>query len=233
MSIGELHEQLFLSISSIIIEGKSINSIYDYIYFFFKSNSITEIPGTNAVSLNINNIVYHGVPRKGSFSSGDVVTVDVCFCYRREFIDGAKTFIVGSVSDRVKNLVLVSRDVILSVSKIIEAGTTVGSIIKFISDYVAIRGFYLFPHGMGHGIGKELHVSPILSLSNYSDWKIKLEVGDYFTIEPIIFLKEEDVIENILGEGYISDGNISSQFEVSMEVNNSGGVNILNRSLLN
>ena len=72
-----------------------------------------------------------------------------------------------------------------------------------------------------------------MSLTNYIDFDYVFKIGDIFTIEPIIFDYPDDVYVNKLNEGVISEGNISSQIEITIYIEKKGGVHILNSGVLN
>jgi len=55
---------------------------------------------------------------------------------------------------------------------------------KVANDYIVSKGFDLIPHGLGHGIGLEVHEEPRLSPKS----KNKLVNGNVFTIEPGIYI---------------------------------------------
>ncbi|MGL1894037.1 MAG: M24 family metallopeptidase [Spirochaetaceae bacterium] len=231
--IGELQERLFDELNKLVIPNKNILFLSDFVDDFFEKNSIFVIPETIPLTININNIVYHGQPTDYILLSGDIISIDICFCWEGVKIDGAKTFIVGEGSLKYKNLISTNKEALKQVLKIIDVGTSVKDILLFLNEYIGLRGYYLFPDGLGHGIGKGLHESPILSLSNLTDFKYKFKKEDFFTIEPIIFLFKDEVYQNSIGEGVISESNVSSQFEISIYIKEQGEVEILNIGLLN
>lgn len=232
IELGSLHEELFEEIGSILRVGSEISSVYDLVEKFLLENDLEKIPYTQFLTVNVNSVVYHGVTSKKLLNDGDLVTVDVCFMRGGFKIDGAKTFLIGNADSFIINLVETSRCVVMEAIKHLRVGCKVSELLKVISDYVAIRGFYLFPDGMGHGIGDQLHCRPYMSLSNMDDFSYVFKYGDIFTIEPILFARKDDVIENAIGEGCISSDNRSSQFEVTIFLDSFGRVNILNGALL-
>lgn len=229
---GKLHEELFSKIDLIISAGCKVYKVIDLAEDYFVKNKLKRIHASESITININSTVYHGVDTGLTLESGDVLTVDICFICNGVIIDGAKTYTVGIVDRRVSELIDVNREVIAKVLEIVEPGVKVCDLLKFISDYVSIRGFYLFPEGLGHGIGKNLHEPPYLSLTDLDYLEYEFVIGDVFTIEPILFLEPEDVKVNVLGEGIISEGNYSSQFEVTICIDINGDVEVLNRGLL-
>lgn len=216
-----------------MVLGVSFSDIFDFIQEFFDQYGLRAIDYTIPVTINLNNVVYHGVPGEGFLKGGDVVTVDVCFSFDGVKIDGASTFIIGDIPDLVRELVSVSKAVVVEVSRIVDVGVSVKAILRYLSDYISNRGFYLLPHGMGHGIGAALHEVPFLSLNDFSDFNYIFKKGDVFTIEPIVLLHQDDIHENLIGEGVVDSENISSQFEITLFIEDIGIVHILNAALLN
>lgn len=230
--LGSLHEKLFEEIGVMLDIGTEVSSIYNLVERFLLENELEKIPSTEFLTVNINNVIYHGVASNSALENGDLITVDVCFMKDRYKIDGAKTYIIGKVDSADTKLVEASRGVILEAIKYLNVGVKVSELLRVISDYVGMRGYYLFPDGIGHGIGDQLHVKPFISLSYMDDFSYVFKPGDVFTIEPILFARKDEVEVNVLGEGCISNDNRSSQFEVTICFDSSGRPNILNSALL-
>lgn len=230
---GKLQENLFSELKKKLKPKVSFFKIYDFISEYFKINMLEIIPGSIPVTINLNNIVYHGRPGSGCLQNGEVVTIDVCFSYKGLNIDGAATFPIGTVTNDVNRLIEVNKALIKGVLDIIDVGVSVKQIIRFLSDYITEKGYFILPHGMGHGIGDLLHQKPLISLNDFTDFEYEFKQGDLFTIEPIILLRKDQVYENILGEGITSDHNISSQFEIMIYIQGSNSLKILNEGLLN
>lgn len=229
---GNLNELYFAELDLILKEGTSLNDISDFTQVFFESNNISQIKNTIPLTLNVNNVVFHGRPGSRLLKTGDLITVDVCFESGKAKIDGAKSYIIGDASFKIKELLDVSRNALEEVVKIIDEGVRVSHIVGFLSDYISLRGFYLFPGGIGHGIGNELHESPFFSLTDLKDFSYILKVGDIFTLEPIVMLYKEKVETNFLGEGIADESNISSQFEVTICIRGKGDIVVLNKALI-
>lgn len=229
---GKLQETLFFELKKILIRNITFFEIYDFITLYYSLNSLEIIPNSIPVTINLNNTVYHGRPGAGYIKDGDIVTIDVCYSYKDIKIDGASTFSIGSVSNVVSSLIDVNKEAIKGVLNIIDIGVSVKDIIKFLSDFISDKGYYILPHGMGHGIGEFLHQKPFISLNDFTDFDYKFKKGDIFTIEPIILLERDKICENIIGEGMCSSGNISSQFEIMIYLEDYNSLKIINEALI-
>lgn len=232
LKAGSIQDELFRRLEKLIVPGESIYHIIDFIDNFLSMDEVYSIPGSTKTTININNIVYHGLPGEKFLEHDDIITIDVCFKYKTAIIDGAKTFLVGKCSENKKRVVKINRDLVLEALGVIKAGVSVFEIVRFFNDYVLVNGLYLFKDGAGHGIGSELHQRPYISLSDMSDGEYLFKPGDKFTIEPIVLFKEEEVETNIIGEGYISSENFSSQFEITIILDECGEPVVLNPGLL-
>jgi Xaa-Pro aminopeptidase len=76
----------------------------------------------------------------------------------------------------------------LAALKLCKPGAKIGDIDAAARDFISTRGFGdKFNHGLGHGIGLEVHELPVIkNITPYNT--VKLEKGMAITIEPGIYL---------------------------------------------
>lgn len=230
--LGEIQCSIFNKIQSVLKKGTPLNDIKLLVEKEFLLNSLEVIAESYPVTLNLNSTVYHGRELSNVLASGDLLTVDICFKKNGLVIDGAKTFLIDSDDTLKREIVEVSREGLVKLTSYIEEGMTLSDIISFLDSYYSLRGYYLFPHGMGHGLGDPLHKRPFISLSYPEDFGYKIKKNEPLAIEPLIFKFKEDVKEDSSGAGYISALNFSSQFEVTLILDENGKVRVVNRGLL-
>lgn len=135
------------------------------------------------------------------------------------FGDMTRTYVKGSPSSYFKEMyttVLAAQD---TAFKLIRPGSSVKEIYKSVSKVFLDAGFDVgekgFVHGVGHGIGIEIHEAPYLG--KYANGQ--LEVGNVVTVEPGLYYKEhggvriEDVVA-VTESGYRNLTNYSRELKV-------------------
>lgn len=129
----------------------------------------------------------HGIASERKIKSGDMVTVDIGCLYKGYASDLTRTVAVGKVNARMKqvyNLVLEAQ------SRAIEAARA-GLMAKELDEVarkVIREGGHgeHFGHGLGHGLGLEVHSEPRVSFL-FDD---VLKAGQIITIEPGVYIPD-------------------------------------------
>jgi Xaa-Pro aminopeptidase len=128
----------------------------------------------------------HGRATNKKFAMGDIVTVDFGVTIDGYMCDITRNFCIGKPSQKAEEISSLLSHAHLQAAKSLapsESGKKIDSIArKIISD----EGYgKQFTHGLGHGLGLEVHEPPKLSpLSNDV-----LAAGDVVTIEPGIYIE--------------------------------------------
>ena len=140
-------------------------------------------PGTLCVSVNAD--VIHGIPDGRPFRRGDVVSLDLGLrTPEGEYDDGALT--VGiSASSAMRHLIRSTRLALeAGIAAARPGGTThnIGRAIKRVADREGLR--VVRGYG-GHGIGRELHMSPFVPNEPVGD-DVRLEPGMRLAVEPML-----------------------------------------------
>ena len=130
----------------------------------------------------------HGVPTDRKIARGDFVTVDFGAVVHGYHSDMTRTFAVGEVSDKMKQVydtVLAAQTAGLSALQSGKRGKEIDTAAR---EIIAQAGYGdCFGHGLGHGVGVEIHENPVLN--QRSDWVLK--EGHIVTVEPGIYLPGE------------------------------------------
>ncbi len=133
----------------------------------------------------------------GPISADDVVLLDL-FPVDLEsacFADITRTFVVGDFSDEIREWHALCREAMELAIAEVRPGADGGAIHRLVSELFAERGFPTqltkaegevlrdgFYHGLGHGVGLEVHEPPGLGMLGQ-----ELVAGDVITIEPGLY----------------------------------------------
>lgn len=127
----------------------------------------------------------HGLAGERVLQPGELVTVDFgCRCAGYHS-DETVTLALGSVSDelrRIFDVVLEAHDRALAAVK---PGVPLLELDRIAREYIAAQGYgAFFGHGLGHGVGLEVHEPPVVSPRS----TLTAESGMVFTVEPGIYV---------------------------------------------
>jgi len=135
-----------------------------------------------------NSSLPHGVPTEKPVNSGDFITMDFGAIVDGYHSDMTRTVAVGSVSDKqreVYNIVLKAQ---LAALAKIKAGEYCVNIDKAARDIISEAGYGgCFGHGLGHGVGLEIHEEPRFN----SAYFVPCQCGEVVTVEPGIYIEGE------------------------------------------
>ncbi|MBN2604992.1 MAG: aminopeptidase P family protein [Bacilli bacterium] len=140
----------------------------------------------------------HGMASDKLIQSGEMVTIDIGCIYKGYSSDLTRTIAMGDAKPElidIYNIVYEAQKLAVASAK---AGMTGKELDSVARDYIVNAGYgEYFKHGLGHGLGLDVHEDPRASQANTEP----LEVGACVTIEPGIYITglggvriEDDVI---------------------------------------
>lgn len=140
----------------------------------------------NSICTSVNENVVHGIPNNTPLKEGDVLSID-CGTKLRGFCgDSAYTFEVGEVDEKVKQLLLTTKE---SLYKGIEQACVdnrIGDIGNAVQTYCEARGYSVVRELVGHGIGRQMHESPEVPNYGRRGTGPLIQNGMCIAIEPMI-----------------------------------------------
>ena len=107
-----------------------------------------------------NHVVCHGIPSDKVLVNGDIVNVDVTAFKDGWHGDTSRTFEIGEVSVKAKNLVKTTYDAMMKAINIIKEDIYLGDIGATIQEHVEAKGYSVVQDFCGHGIGELFHKEP-------------------------------------------------------------------------
>lgn len=142
-----------------------------------------------SICSSINEVICHGIPDNTELVEGDIVNIDITAYLDGFHGDSNQTFLVGTVSQDVADLVDRTREALARGIAVVAPGRAVNLIGRAIEFYAKRFGYGVVRDFTGHGIGESFHSGLIIphydSSPQYSDI---MEVGMVFTIEPMLTL---------------------------------------------
>ncbi len=220
-------------IKDFVVEGATTYDIDKMIEEYFKKRNVIPafkgyegFPAASCVSLN--ETVVHGIPsKKKTLKNGDLVSIDVGTVHNGWYGDGARTFIVGDVDDRRRDLLEATKKSFSEGVKQLQVGKRLGDVSHAIQEIVESRGFSVIRDYVGHGIGKKLHEEPPVPNFGTQSSGVTLKNGLVLAIEPMVSMGDWRV--NLLDDGWgvvTADGSPSAHYENTVVLHN-GEVEIL------
>ena len=171
-----------------------------------------------SVCTSINEVVCHGVPGAQVLKDGDIINVDVTPKLDGFYGDSSRTFLVGDVSARARDLVDAAKNAMEKGIEAIRPGGTTGDIGFEINKYVTRRGYTAVREIGGHGVGRKFHEDPFVPSFGKKGKGEKLVPFHCITVEPMVNEGTEEVIEQSIPLSEIkyyatADHKLSAQFE--------------------
>ena len=139
----------------------------------------------------------HGVATSKVIENGDFVTFDFGAVYSGYHSDITRTVVIGRAANWQKEIYDIVLDAQIIGIKNAKAGITGKELDTIVRDYISSCGYgQFFGHGLGHGVGLDIHELPTASKRGISP----LETNMVVTVEPGIYMpgkggvRIEDVI---------------------------------------
>lgn len=130
----------------------------------------------------------HGVATDRVVKSGDFVTLDFGCMVDGYCSDMTRTVAVGYADERMKKVYQTVLDAQLTALAGIRAGMTGAQVDALARDFIENAGYAgCFGHGLGHGVGIDVHEAPQFSPSCTEP----VEKNAVMTVEPGIYIKDQ------------------------------------------
>lgn len=146
-----------------------------------------------ASCISVNDEVVHGIPGKRRLKDGDIVGIDIGVELNHYYGDGAKTFLIGQVSEAVKKLCRIAEESLYLGIAQCRAGQRVGDISAAIQTHVENYGYSVVRDLVGHGVGIKPHEDPQIPNYGSKGRGPKLKIGMVLAIEPMINMGTHEV----------------------------------------
>ena len=126
----------------------------------------------------------HHQPTSGKLKKNDTVLIDFGVKHKGYCCDITRCFVVGRPNPFYKKVFTAVQEAQSAAVKVLKPCVAAKKVDAVAREIIRKRGFPVYGHGTGHGLGLEIHESPVISAVS----KAKLQPGMIFTIEPAVYI---------------------------------------------
>ena len=127
----------------------------------------------------------HGYCTEKKIKKGELVVIDLGAVYKGYRADMTRTLVVGKPSKKQEKIFNIVREAQEKAFQSVKSGKKAKDIDAIARNFIKEAGYgEYFVHGLGHGVGLNVHEPPTLN----SESKDKLKAGNVVTIEPGIYI---------------------------------------------
>lgn len=222
--VGDTHKYLIPYLKPGITTEQIDSLARDYIIKRGATPSCYHYNGYPAnICISINEEVVHGIASKRKLKDGDIVTLDICACYKGYHGDSAWSYAIGNVSEEKQFLLEHTEKALYEGLSVIKEGTRIGDIGFAVSKYATEHDLGVVKELVGHGIGSSLHEDPEVPNYGKKGTGPMLKAGMVIAVEPMLNLGTADVY--LLDDDWTvvtADGCPSAHFEHTILVTKDG-----------
>jgi len=180
-----LASEALVQLLPLIRPGVTERSLALELEFFMKRNGVEEKAFDFIVASGERGALPHGHPTDRQISAGELVTIDFGARLGGYNSDETVTVSVVSANDHQREIYSVVKEAHDRAIAALRPGIGCREIDAIARDYIASRGYGdYFGHGLGHGVGLDVHEKPTLSPRSEQI----LAEGMVVTVEPGIYI---------------------------------------------
>ncbi len=180
-----ISERAFDHILKFIKPGKTEKEIALELEYFMLKNGADALSFETIAVSGKNSSLPHGVPGDKVIENGDFITMDYGAVVDFYHSDMTRTVAVGEISSKQADVYQTVLDAQLAGIEAVRAGVDCKAVDAVSREIIRKKGYGdYFGHGLGHGVGVEIHELPSLNPSS----KAVLAEGHVVTVEPGIYL---------------------------------------------
>ncbi len=184
------------------------------------------VPFPAATCISIDDEVVHGIPSDDRIlKDGMIVSVDVGAYFEGFHSDAARTYMIGDVLPRVRELVEVTEEAFWKGLEQAKPGNRIGDISSAVQEHCESHGFGVIRVLTGHGVGRELHESPNLPNYGRRGRGLRLQAGMTLALEPMVTLGSHNVVLTSNDWTFVTvDGQPAAHYENTFAITDDGPI---------
>lgn len=182
-----ISDQAFRDLLNFVEPGKTELEVANFLDFKMRELGASGISFETIVASGKRSALPHGTATHKPIAFGDIVTVDFGCYYKHYASDMTRTFFVGKADAQLREIYDIVQKANQAVVDASSAGLTYGDYDKAARDVIEAAGYgQAFTHGIGHGLGLDVHEIPYFPKTSQDQLRENMVVTD----EPGIYLAD-------------------------------------------
>ena len=176
-----------------------------------------------AICISVNDEVVHGIASSRKLENGDIVTLDICACYKGYHGDSAWSYQIGEIDDEKTLLMKYTEEALYVGLEQVKPGNRIGDIGNAVYNFATEHNLGVVRELCGHGIGQNLHEDPDVPNYGTANTGVRLRKGMTIAVEPMLTAGSPDI--EILDDDWTvvtEDGHPAAHFEHTVVVTEDG-----------
>ncbi len=176
-----------------------------------------------AICISVNDEVVHGIASSRKLENGDIVTLDICACYKGYHGDSAWSYQIGEIDDEKTHLMKYTEEALYVGLEQVKPGNRIGDIGNAVYNFATEHNLGVVRELCGHGIGQNLHEDPDVPNYGAANTGVRLRKGMTIAVEPMLTAGSPDI--EILDDDWTvvtEDGHPAAHFEHTVVVTEDG-----------
>ncbi|HUB27913.1 MAG TPA: Xaa-Pro peptidase family protein [Tepidisphaeraceae bacterium] len=185
----EVAEQAFVAVRSQIEEGQTENYLAGLLVFEMRKRGASDGSFQSIIATGAASSLPHYRPGETPIRRDQPLLIDWGAKYNGYCSDLTRTLLYGKVSPKIESVYKIVLEAQEAAIRILRPGVTTRQADKAARDVIGKAGYKkFFGHGLGHGIGRDIHELPTLRKTGEAE---ELRPGMIVTVEPGIYLPGE------------------------------------------
>jgi Xaa-Pro aminopeptidase len=185
---GALSDEIFATLAKERFSGRTERELVWWVERSFREAGAEGVSFPTVVAAGETGTSPHAVPGDRAIPEGVLVTVDAGCVLDGYCSDCTRTFAVGSIPERLSSIYALCLEAQLAGLEAVGPGVSGRDADAASREPIEAAGLgWAYGHGLGHGVGIQIHESPTLR----PDSTDVLEAGNVVSVEPGIYLPGE------------------------------------------
>jgi shikimate kinase len=218
---GEILRTELLNQLRIARAGAALGQLRTAAEQFLQQAGCVWSPLPSPISLAVNERILSFDENDVVLNFGDVLSIDLSASFRGWWADTARTIAIGTPRLEHARLIRQSRQMLTRVRDHLDRTRSFQDLRRFLHQTLSELKLSIVPISYLHGIGRELHESPVLTPLEKEDFDISFEPGFVFTLEPVLSLEPAACQRDLQQRVSASENRVAAFFEETFTVTES------------